>query len=144
MRTATVVLLLALAAAAPASPLTASKPATLQSALDDLSVALANHGYHLVKVQPIDQALVRRGFTDPGVRLAFVGKEELVRQAQAIDPALLNLLPLRLTLEQRDGHVRIRSDDLAPWREALPGAGPVLRQWEEDLAAILADYRGPE
>jgi uncharacterized protein (DUF302 family) len=133
-----------IAATAQASPLTASKGGTMRTALDDLSLALADHGYQLVKVQPIDQALVKRGFADPGIRVVFVGKEEQVRQALAADPALLNLLPLRLTLEHENGRIRIRSDDLAQWREQLPASGALLRKWEEELAAILSDYRGRE
>jgi uncharacterized protein (DUF302 family) len=133
-----------IAATAQASPLSASKGGTMRTALDDLSLALADHGYQLVKVQPIDQALVKRGFADPGIRVVFVGKEEQVRQALAADPALLNLLPLRLTLEHENGRIRIRSDDLAQWREQLPASGALLRKWEEELAAILSDYRGRE
>ena len=125
-----------------AASLSASRSGSLQSALDGLSVALLNHGYTLVKVQPVDQALVKRGFADPGIRLAFVGKEAQVRQALATDPALLNLLPLRLTLEHENGRVRVSSDDLDAWRTQSTEAGPLLQQWEEELAAILADYAG--
>lgn len=127
---------------AAAAPLSASRDGNLQNALDGLSVALLNHGYTLVKVQPVDQALVKRGFADPGIRLAFVGKEAQVRQALATDPALLNLLPLRLTLEHEDGRVRVSSDDLAAWRKASVLGGAVLQQWEDELGAILADYAG--
>jgi len=130
--------------AAVAAPLSASKGANMQSALDDLTAALLDHGYTLVKVQPVDQALVKRGFADPGIRLVFVGKEEQVRQALATDPALLNLLPLRLTIEQDRGRVRISSDDLSIWRERLPEADRVLRAWEAELAAILSDYSGEQ
>jgi uncharacterized protein (DUF302 family) len=122
------------------SPLTASRAGNMQTALDDLSLALLNHGYTLVKVQPVDQALVKRGFADPGIRLAFIGKEEQVRQALASDPALLNLLPMRLSLASDNGRVRVSSDDLALWRDTLPSAGAVLQQWEDDLSAMLADY----
>lgn len=127
---------------ATAAPVSSSKTGNMQTALDDLSLALLDHGYTLVKVQPVDQALVKRGFADPGIRLVFVGKEEQVRQALAEDPDLLNLLPLRLTLESDHGQVRISSDDLASWRENRPSASPVLQQWEDELAAILADYAG--
>ncbi|MGK2953572.1 MAG: DUF302 domain-containing protein [Thiobacillus sp.] len=129
-----------LTATAQAAPLSASKAGSMQSALDDLSLALIDHGYALVKVQPIDQALVKRGFPDPGIRLAFVGKEAQVRQALAADPALLNLLPLRLTLENDNGQIRVSSDDLAQWREQVPSSGTVLQEWEDELAAMLSDY----
>jgi uncharacterized protein (DUF302 family) len=136
--------LLVAAAQAEASPVTAIKAGNMQTALDDLTLALIDHGYQLVKVQPIDHALVKRGYADPGIQLAFVGKEEQVRQALAADPALLNLLPLRLTLEKEADGIRISSDDLAQWRERMPSAGPVLQKWEDELASVLADYRGQE
>ena len=131
-------------AQAAASPVSASKTGTMQTALDDLSLALIDHGYELVKVQPIDHALVKRGYSDPGIRLAFVGKEEQVLQALATDPALLSLLPLRLTLENENGRIRISSDDLAQWRERMPSSRAVLQKWEDELVAILSDYRNHE
>jgi hypothetical protein len=145
MKRALIAMTLVVATAhAEASPVSVSKAGNMQTALDDLSLALIDHGYQLVKVQPIDHALVKRGYMDPGIRLAFVGKEGLVRQALATDPALLSLLPLRLTLEQENGHIRISSDDLAQWRERMPSAGPVLQEWEDELVSILSDYRGHE
>jgi uncharacterized protein (DUF302 family) len=145
MKTPLIALALVVATAqAVASPVSASKAGSMQSALDDLSLALIDHGYQLVKVQPIDHALVKRGYADPGIRIAFVGKEEQIRQALATDPALLNLLPLRLTMEKDADGIRISSDDLAQWRERMPSAGPVLQKWEDELVAILSDYNGPE
>ena len=145
MKNALVAIALIVATAqAEASPVSASKTGTMQTALDDLSLALIDHGYELVKVQPLDNALVKRGYADPGIRLAFVGKEEQIQQALATDPALLSLLPLRLTLENENGRIRISSDDLAQWRERMPSAGPVLQKWENELAAILSDYSGPQ
>jgi len=136
--------LIVAATQAVASPISASKAGSMQSALDDLSLALIDHGYQLVKVQPIDNALVKRGYADPGIRIAFVGKEEQIQQALAADPALLNLLPLRLTMEKDADGIRISSDDLAQWRERMPSASPVLQEWEDELAAILSDYNGPD
>jgi uncharacterized protein (DUF302 family) len=131
-------------AQAAASPVSATKAGSMQTALDDLSLALIDHGYQLVKVQPIDHALVKRGYADPGIRIAFVGKEEQVQQALAADPALLNLLPLRLTMEEEADAIRISSDDLAQWRERMPAASLVLQAWEDELAAILSEYHDPQ
>jgi uncharacterized protein (DUF302 family) len=131
-------------AQAVASPVSATKAGSMQTALDDLSLALIDHGYQLVKVQPIDHALVKRGYADPGIRIAFVGKEEQVQQALAADPALLNLLPLRLTMEEEADAIRISSDDLAQWRERMPAASLVLQAWEDELAAILSEYHDPQ
>jgi len=137
-----IILILSLLACtqATATPVVASKAGTMQTALDDLSIALANHGYQLVKVQPLDHALVKRGFQDPGVRLVFVGKESLVQQAMVSDPALLSLLPLRLTMAREGGVVTIRSDDLEPWRSKLPAEATTLQAWQDDLSEVLEDF----
>jgi hypothetical protein len=129
-------------AQAEASPVTAIKAGTMQTALDDLTLALLDHGYQLVKVQPIDHAMVKRGYADPGIQIAFVGKEEQFQQALAADPSLINLLPLRLSLVKEADGIRISSDDLAQWRERMPAARPVLQKWEDELALVLADYHG--
>ena len=138
---ATLALLLC-AAGAHAEPLSAIKPVTLREALDDLTVAALNRGYQLVKLQEVDKALVKRGFDDPGVRIAFIGNPEQVRRARELDMQLLMLLPLRLTLKHEGDGVEISSDDLAPWIEqaATPASRRLVESWQEDLGAILDDY----
>lgn len=130
------------AASTQGGPLMAAKKADLRQATDDLTLAAANHGMQLVKVQPIDKALVKRGFEDPHVRILFIGSDTAVRWAEAADPLLLNLLPLRLTLVQRDEQVVVMSDDLELWKQQFP-EGPaqrVLLGWEVELREVLADY----
>ena len=117
-----------------------SKPNDMSGALTDLTLAAANHGYQLVKVQPMDNALVKRGYADPGVRVAFIGKAEQVEQAVATDPALLSLLPMRIVMVREGDSVRISADDLNDWKRQLPGSGDVLDGWSQDINAIVADY----
>lgn len=133
---------LAVAAGAAADPLSVSKTANLRQAVDDIALAVANHDMVLVKVQPIDSALVKRGFEDPHVRILFVGSETAVRWAEAADPRLLNLLPLRLTLIQRGDQVIVMSDDFAPWKKEFdkPEACLLLNAWEAELRSMLADF----
>ncbi len=125
-----------------AEPLTVSKVANMRQAVDDISLAVANHDMVLVKVQPIDSALVKRGFEDPHVRILFVGSETAVRWAEAADPRLLNLLPLRLTLIEKDGRITVMSDDFASWRREFskPEACLLLSAWEAELRAMLEDF----
>jgi hypothetical protein len=135
---------LLLACAAGAAPLIASKTVDMRQAMDDLTVAALNHGMQLVKEQPIDSAMVKRGFADPHVRIAFIGSETAVRWAEAADSRLLNLLPLRLSLVQRGEQVVVMSDDLAPWKEEFkdsPGL-KLLQAWEVELGEVLRDFAG--
>lgn len=130
------------AASAQADPQWVSKRVEMRQAMDDLSLAAANHGMQLVKVQPIDQALVKRGFDNPHVRLVFIGSEVAVRWAEAADTRLLNLLPMRFVLLQQGDQVIVMTDDLEPWKphfQDSPGL-KVLQAWEVELREVLADF----
>lgn len=143
MKTMTTVLALGLSvlvSTASAMTPSSSKPNDMSGAMTDLTLAAANHGYQLVKVQPMDNALVKRGYADPGVRVAFIGKAEQVEQAVATDPALLSLLPMRIVMVREGDSVRITGDDLEVWKRQLPGSGDVLDGWSQDINAIVADY----
>ncbi|HNH88587.1 MAG TPA: DUF302 domain-containing protein [Thiobacillaceae bacterium] len=133
-----------LALAARAEPVSVTKAVSLRQAVDDLTLAAANHDLVVVKVQPIDSALVKRGFEDPHVRILFVGSETAVRWAEAADPRLLNLLPLRLTLIEREGRVTVLSDDFEPWLGEFPTgeARLFLKAWQAELKATLEDFVG--
>ncbi len=143
-RVAMLLALLLLAASARAEPLTAAKSVSMRQAVDDITLAAANHDMVLVKVQPIDSALVKRGFEDPHVRILFIASETAVRWAEAADPRLLNLLPLRLTLIQRDGRVTAMTDDFEPWLREFPQgeARLLLKAWQAELKAMLDDFVG--
>jgi len=65
VRRALPLLFLLVAGPLAATPLMASKTVDMRQAMDDLTVAAMNHGMQLVKVQPIDTAMVKRGFDNP-------------------------------------------------------------------------------
>ncbi len=138
------VLLLALALSLPgqAEPLTVSKAVDMRQALDDLTLAASNHELVLVKMQPIDTALAKRGFENPHIRILFIGSESAVRWAEAAEPRLLNLLPLRLSLIERDGRISVMSDDFAPWLKEFPDAPAhlMIEAWQAELKAMLDDF----
>lgn len=137
-------LLLALAWCLPgqAEPLAVNKAGDMRQALEDLALAAANHELVLVKMQPIDTALAKRGFENPHIRILFIGNESAVRWAEAAEPRLLNLLPLRLTLIQREGHMTVMSDDFTPWLREFPNdpAHRMVEAWRAELQAMLDDY----
>ena len=139
-------ILLAVLAAPPAwaEPLAASKTASMRQAIEEITLAAANHDMVLVKDQPIDAALKKRGFGDPHVRILFIGSETAVRWAEAADPRLLNLLPLRLTLVARDEQLTVLSDDFEPWLREFPTgeARLFLKAWQAELRSTLEDFVG--
>ncbi len=131
---------------AQAAPLIASKQTDARAAFDDLAIAAANHGYTIVKLQPVDSALVKRGLDNPHVRIFFIGKPEAVRDAEEKAPLLMQMLPLRIVMILRRDEITLMSDDFQYWRQFFSDtwSRPLLNKWEEDVRAILADYAGKE
>jgi uncharacterized protein (DUF302 family) len=125
-----------------ADPLMVSKPVDMRRAMVDVALAAANHDLVLVKVQPIDTALAKRGFDNPHMRILFIGSESAVRWAEAAEPRLLNLLPLRLTLIEREGGVTLMSDDFGPWLREFPEppAHLMVEAWQAEMQAMLDDF----
>jgi hypothetical protein len=133
---------LVLSLPAQAEPLSVSKAVDMRQALDDLTLAAANHELVLVKMQPIDTALAKRGFENPHIRILFIGSESAVRWAEAAEPRLLNLLPLRLTLIQKEGQMIVMSDDFGPWLKEFPEspAHLMIEAWQAELKAMLDNF----
>ena len=127
-----------------AAPLTATRTMDLPIAIDEVTAAAQNSGYQVVKVQPIDQALVKRGYPDPGIRIVFIGKSSTMDQAMKTDPRLLSVLPLRLSLIVEGKQTLVSSDDLEMWKEMFPGpeTARLVDTWQRDLKTILGDFSG--
>ncbi len=127
-----------------AAPLTAIRTMDLPDAIDELTAAAQNSGYQVVKVQPIDQALVKRGYPDPGVRILFIGESSTMDQAIKVNPKLLSVLPLRLTLIVEGKQTLVSSDDLEMWKEMFPDpeTARLVDIWQRDLKIILGDFSG--
>ncbi len=142
MKLACTILVLFWSIAAQAAPLTATRATDLQDAIDGLTAAAQNSGYELVKVQPIDKALVKRGYPDPGVRILFIGKSSAMAQAMKVNPRLLSMLPIRLTLISENGVIVVNSDDLETWKAIFPDPDTALliESWKRDLKVILGDF----
>ncbi|MBU1666483.1 MAG: hypothetical protein KKG92_13955 [Gammaproteobacteria bacterium] len=142
MKRLTVWLALLMSLSAQAEPLTVNKEVDMRQALDDIALAAANHELVMVKMQPIDTALTKRGFENPHIRILFIGSESAVRWAEVVEPRLLNLLPLRLTLIQREGRMTLMSDDFEPWLREFPEdpAHRMIEAWQAELKAMLDDF----
>ena len=127
-----------------AAPLTATRTMDLPVAIDVVTAAAQNSGYQVVKVQPIDQALVKRGYPDPGIRILFIGKPSTMDEAIKINPKLLSVLPLRLSLIVEGKDTLVSSDDLESWKEMFPDpeTAKLIETWQRDLNIILDDFSG--
>ena len=82
--------------------LRATKQIAYQSALDDLALAINNHGYTPTKTQPVDQGLRAKGYEATDYKLIFFGDKEQLDQVLAVNPEAAMLLPLRIILYRDD------------------------------------------
>lgn len=141
-RLACALVMLASISLAHAAPQSASRTADIRDAVDRITVAAENSDYHLVKVQAIDTALVKRGYEDPGVRILFFGKASAVEQAEKEYPPLLSMLPIKLVLVVRGSEIVVISDDLDAWKEMFPepAAHRLIEMWRQDIEQILKDF----
>lgn len=139
-------LLTAWLGSAQAAPLIVSKTVDAKQAFDDLTIAAANHGYVMVKMQPIDSALAKRGYDNPHVRLFFIGNPQAVQEAESQAPLLLQLLPLRVMMILRKDEITLMSDDFEPWRRFYSDtwSRALLNRWEAEVAAIFNDFAGTQ
>lgn len=117
----------------------------LYGALTDINVAAENNGYHRFKIQPLDNALVKRGTTDPGLKILFLGNAADMARAKKVDPLWLNLLPLRLVMVQKGDQVSMTRDDLEARKSRVnaPETRQLIEKWQRDPSAILQDFSGP-
>ena len=144
-RLACVLAMLAGISVAEAAPLTATRTADMRDAVDRITIAAENNDYHLVKVQAIDTALVKRGYEDPGVRILFFGKATAVEQAEKDYPPLLSMLPIKLVLVVRGKEIVVISDDLDAWKDMFPepAAHRLIDLWRHDIDQMLKDFAVP-
>ncbi len=125
-----------------AAPQSATRTTDMRDAVDRITIAAENSDYHLVKVQAIDTALVKRGYEDPGVRILFFGKAAAMEQAEKAYPPLLSMLPIKLVLVVRGSEIVVISDDLDAWKEMFPdpAAHRLIEMWRKDIAQMLKDF----
>ncbi len=113
-----------------------------QTALDDLSLAINNHGYTPIKIQPVDIGLRAKGYEVSDYKLIFLGNKEQVDQVLAVNPEAAMLLPLEIIL-YRDGDVVIAiAQTMEMWKgvfgsEAL---NLMINQWQKDVRSILREF----
>lgn len=136
---------LAAHAAVAESYISSTRPADYRLALDDLSLAIADNGYTVVKIQPVDKGLRSKGYAlSEDYKLVFFGNKELESLAIAAAPELATLLPLKIILYQDGDQVVAAAPVLAPWQQVFTStqAKAVLRRFDRDVRAILEQYGG--
>lgn len=122
--------------------LSATKQVDYEAAVDDLSLAINNHGYTPVKIQPVDEGLRAKGYVATDYKLIFFGDKEQLDKVLAVSPEAAVMLPLRIIL-YREGDVVIASaPSMEMWKGVFGGEALnlLINQWQKDVMAILQEF----
>lgn len=120
----------------------ATKQVDYEAAVDDLSLAINNHGYTPVKIQPVDEGLRTKGYVTSDYKLIFFGDKEQLDKVLAVSPEAAVMLPLRIIL-YREGDVVIASaPSMEMWKGIFGGEALnlLINQWQKDVMAILQEF----
>lgn len=120
----------------------ATKQVGYEAAVDDLSLAINNHGYTPVKIQPVDEGLRTKGYVTSDYKLIFFGDKEQLDKVLAVSPEAAVMLPLRIIL-YREGDVVIASaPSMEMWKGVFGGEALnlLINQWQKDVIAILQEF----
>lgn len=121
--------------------MTVSRKVDYTNALDDLSLAIVDHHYTIIKIQPVDQGLRHHGYAAPNYKVVFFADKTQVDKVLKENPQASVLLPLRIFLYQQGDHVIASAARLNMWKGRFgPRLDPLLVKWDRDLQDILQDY----
>jgi len=110
--------------------------------VDDLSLAINNHGYTPLKIQPVDEGLRAKGYVIADYKLIFFGDKAQMDMVLAVSPEAAVMLPLRIIL-YREGDVVIASaPSMEMWKGVFGGEALnlLINQWQKDVMAILQEF----
>lgn len=119
-----------------------TKQVDYETAVNDISLAINNHGYTPVKIQPVDEGLRAKGYETTEYKLIFFGDKLQSDKILAATPEAAVMLPLRIIL-YREGDVVIASaPSMEMWKGVFEGAtlDLLINQWQKDVMAILKEF----
>lgn len=122
--------------------LSATKQVDYEAAVDDLSLAINNHGYTPVKIQPIDEGLRTKGYVTSDYKLIFFGDKAQLDKVLAVSPEAAVMLPLSIILYREGDVVIASSPSMEMWKDVFGGEAlnPLINQWQKDVTAILQEF----
>ncbi|MBI3778021.1 MAG: DUF302 domain-containing protein [Gammaproteobacteria bacterium] len=111
-------------------------------AINDLQIAIQDHGYKVARIQRVDVGLASGGYATAEYRLVFFGKPEEMREIEDRYPELLPYLPLKIVIFA-EGNSALA---LAYNPAILQGFFKIdplqsrFQRWEKDIREILDQF----
>ena len=118
----------------------AERPFT--DAINQLEIAIQDHGYKVARIQRVDVGLASGGFKTAEYRLVFFGKPEEMREIEQRYPQLLPYLPMKIVIFAEGDSTLALSYNPAILETffKIEALRPTVRRWEKDVRDILDEY----
>jgi len=118
----------------------AERPFT--DAINQLEIAIQDHGYKIARIQRVDVGLASGGYKTAQYRLVFFGKPEEMREIEQRYPQLLPYLPLKIVIFAEGDSTLALSYNPAILQAyfKIDALQPQLRRWEKDIREILDQF----
>ncbi len=108
-------------------------------AINDLQIAIQDHGYRIARIQRVDVGLASGGYTTAEYRLVFFGKTAQMREIEDRYPQLLPYLPLKIVIFA-EGNSTLALSYNPALLQTFFKIDPLqnqFQQWEKDIRSIL-------
>lgn len=118
----------------------AERPFT--DAINNLEIAIQDHGYKVARIQRVDVGLASGGYKTAEYRLVFFGKPEEMRDIEQRYPQLLPYLPMKIVIfAEGDSTVALAYNPaILQTFFKIDALRPRWRRWEKDLRDILDQF----
>ena len=111
------------------------------SALDSLTIAIADHNYALIKIQPVDKGLRLHGYKTGNYKVVFFGNGKQFDRLVAAHPEASVMLPLKIMLYQQGNTIVASAPDMQMWKGIFGSdSTPIIEGWRRDMQRILQDF----
>jgi uncharacterized protein (DUF302 family) len=121
--------------------MTVTRQSAYRPALDDLTIAIVNHNYTIIKIQPVDKGLRHKGYETSDYKLLFFGDREQVDKVLAVSPEASAMLPLKIILYQKGNVVVASAPSMEMWKGIFGKTlNPMIDQWQRDVQDILREF----
>lgn len=115
--------------------------APLPEAMMWLQKVVDQHGYQVMQVQPVGDALAKRGYQGEDFKVLFIGRADDFAEVEAGYPALMPFLPLSLTLAEEGTGTRLTAmPPMANGEPPPPAIKALMVRWRADLTRVARDF----
>ena len=110
-----------------------------------LQNSIAEHGYHLTRVQRIDIGLTGMGYKTDKYRVVFLGKYDEFKYLIKKYPELIAFLPPKVSIfAEGDSTMLVTANPAVYINQVKEEDKVIFKRWESDIYSVFDDIRQAE